>query len=86
MGPTRIITRTFYGFSHAALHLTDEEVARRLRAGHKITIRLNDTVLPDRQPTRDLVFGGLFIPLDRSYSPQIRLIPFIPPCFRRGRL
>ncbi|KIL60776.1 hypothetical protein M378DRAFT_83308 [Amanita muscaria Koide BX008] len=46
-------------YDKRCLHLTDEEVARRLRAGHKSTIRLNDTILPDRQPTQDLVFGDV---------------------------
>ncbi|KAF8621852.1 hypothetical protein AX15_007468 [Amanita polypyramis BW_CC] len=44
-------------YDKRCLHLTDEEVARRVRAGHKSTIRLNDSILPDRPRTHDLVFG-----------------------------
>ena len=43
------------------MHLTDEEVHRRIRAGHKHTIRINDTNLPPRpaNPPADLVFPNL---------------------------
>ncbi|KAF8324958.1 hypothetical protein F5887DRAFT_1021355 [Amanita rubescens] len=44
-------------YDKRCLHLTDEEVARRVRAGEKSTIRLNDGILPDRPRTHDLVFG-----------------------------
>ncbi|KAF8629012.1 hypothetical protein AX17_005868 [Amanita inopinata Kibby_2008] len=44
-------------YDKRCLHLTDEEVARRAKAGHKSTIRLNDSILPERPKTRDLVFG-----------------------------
>ena len=61
-------------YDKRCLHLTDEEVARRVRAGEKSTIRLNvpnifvvlglglildeqDSILPDRPRTKDVVFG-----------------------------
>ncbi|KAK2464603.1 hypothetical protein APHAL10511_003392 [Amanita phalloides] len=44
-------------YDKRCLHLTDEEVARRVRAGHKSTIRLNDSILPERPKIFDLVFG-----------------------------
>lgn len=61
-------------YDKRCLRLTDEEVARRVRAGEKSTVRLNvsdsspfsnvslilsgqDSILPDRPRTHDLVFG-----------------------------
>ncbi|KZT24655.1 glutamyl-tRNA synthetase [Neolentinus lepideus HHB14362 ss-1] len=44
-------------YDKACLHLTDEEVARRVKAGDKHVIRLNDSTMPDRPPGHDIVFG-----------------------------
>ncbi|KAF9007852.1 glutamyl-tRNA synthetase [Cyathus striatus] len=41
------------------LYLTEEEVARRVRAGEKSVIRLNDETPPERPSGFDLVFGQL---------------------------
>ncbi|KAJ7903667.1 hypothetical protein B0H14DRAFT_2665871 [Mycena olivaceomarginata] len=41
------------------LHLTEEESARRLRAGEKHIVRLNSSAPMPRRPTADLVFGHL---------------------------
>ncbi|KIJ60123.1 hypothetical protein HYDPIDRAFT_32546 [Hydnomerulius pinastri MD-312] len=46
-------------YDKACLHLTEEEVARRVRAGEKSIVRLNDNNLPKRVPTQDIVFGSL---------------------------
>ncbi|PFH47195.1 hypothetical protein AMATHDRAFT_198392 [Amanita thiersii Skay4041] len=46
-------------YDKRCLHLTDEEVARRVKAGEKSVIRLNDGTLPDRSTVRDLVFGEI---------------------------
>ncbi|KAL1714692.1 hypothetical protein EV715DRAFT_257035, partial [Schizophyllum commune] len=48
-------------YDRRCMHLTDEEVHRRIRAGHKHTIRINDTNLPPRpaNPPADLVFPNL---------------------------
>ncbi|KAJ3558730.1 hypothetical protein NM688_g747 [Phlebia brevispora] len=46
-------------YDKACLHLTDEEVARRVRAGEKYVVRLNDSNLPMRTSPKDLVFGVL---------------------------
>ncbi|EMD41465.1 hypothetical protein CERSUDRAFT_42474 [Gelatoporia subvermispora B] len=46
-------------YDKACLHLTEEEVYRRLRAGEKSIIRMNDSRLPDRSTPPDLVFGPL---------------------------
>ncbi|KAI0782191.1 hypothetical protein C8Q75DRAFT_788322 [Abortiporus biennis] len=46
-------------YDKACLNLTDEEVARRVRAGEKFIVRLNDGNLPDRSNPKDLVFGAL---------------------------
>lgn len=62
-------------YDKTCLHLTDEEVARRVRAGEKSIVRLNvrfqhhslktlltrmqDSNLPVRPPASDLVFGQL---------------------------
>ncbi|KAF9219057.1 glutamyl-tRNA synthetase [Gyrodon lividus] len=46
-------------YDKACLHLTEEEVARRVRAGEKSIVRLNDENLPERVPTHDIVFGSL---------------------------
>ncbi|EPQ61238.1 glutamyl-tRNA synthetase [Gloeophyllum trabeum ATCC 11539] len=46
-------------YDKACLHLTDEEVARRVRAGEKHIIRLNDGNLPQRPAPHDIVFGAL---------------------------
>ncbi|GLB36805.1 putative class-I aminoacyl-tRNA synthetase family protein [Lyophyllum shimeji] len=46
-------------YDKTCLHLTEEEVARKVRAGEKSVVRLNDSNLPDRPPATDLVFGNL---------------------------
>ncbi|KAG8879997.1 Glutamate--tRNA ligase mitochondrial [Tulasnella sp. 331] len=47
-------------YDRTCLHLSDEEVARRVRAGDQHVVRLNDTSIPrQEQPTKDLVFGTL---------------------------
>ncbi|KAL0950568.1 hypothetical protein HGRIS_007370 [Hohenbuehelia grisea] len=46
-------------YDKACLHLTDEEVARRVRAGEKSVVRLNDGKPPTRPLPVDLVFGHL---------------------------
>ncbi|KAF8060769.1 hypothetical protein FPV67DRAFT_305746 [Lyophyllum atratum] len=46
-------------YDKTCLHLTEEEVARKVRAGEKSIVRLNDSNLPARPPATDLVFGNL---------------------------
>ncbi|KAJ7596571.1 hypothetical protein C8J56DRAFT_850018 [Mycena floridula] len=46
-------------YDKACLHLTDEEVARKVKSGEKFIVRLNDSHRPTREPTTDLVFGAL---------------------------
>ncbi|KAH7923759.1 glutamyl-tRNA synthetase [Leucogyrophana mollusca] len=46
-------------YDKACLHLTEEEVARRVRAGEKSIVRLNDDNLPARTTPSDIVFGSL---------------------------
>lgn len=46
-------------YDKSCLHLTDEEVARRVKVGEKSIIRLNDSNLPTRPQATDLVFGQL---------------------------
>ncbi|KAI0757473.1 glutamyl-tRNA synthetase [Daedaleopsis nitida] len=46
-------------YDKSCLHLTDEEVARKVRAGEKFIVRLNDGRLPVRPPGYDLVFKNL---------------------------
>jgi len=46
-------------YDKACLSLTEEEVARRVRAGEKNVVRLNDGRLPDRPFPKDIVFGSL---------------------------
>ncbi|OBZ78674.1 putative glutamate--tRNA ligase, mitochondrial [Grifola frondosa] len=46
-------------YDKACLHLTEEEVARRVRAGEKSVVRLNDGRLPTRSTPPDLVFKYL---------------------------
>ncbi|KAI0735761.1 glutamyl-tRNA synthetase [Earliella scabrosa] len=46
-------------YDKTCLHLTDEEVARKVRAGEKFIVRLNDGKLPVRPPGYDLVFKNL---------------------------
>ncbi|CCL98936.1 uncharacterized protein FIBRA_00943 [Fibroporia radiculosa] len=46
-------------YDKACLNLTDEEVARRVRAGEKSVIRMNDSALPSRSSPSDLIFGNL---------------------------
>ncbi|KAM5534385.1 hypothetical protein V8D89_011978 [Ganoderma adspersum] len=46
-------------YDKTCLHLTEEEAARRVRAGEKFVIRLNDGKLPVRAPVYDLVFKNL---------------------------
>ncbi|EJD55655.1 glutamyl-tRNA synthetase [Auricularia subglabra TFB-10046 SS5] len=44
-------------YDRRCLDLTDEEVARRVRAGEKHVVRLLDTAVPVRASVSDLVFG-----------------------------
>ncbi|KAI3610122.1 glutamyl-trna synthetase [Moniliophthora roreri] len=44
-------------YDKSCLHLSDEEVARKVKAGEKYTVRINDSNPPNRPPTHDLVFG-----------------------------
>ncbi|KAF8907594.1 hypothetical protein CPB84DRAFT_1843807 [Gymnopilus junonius] len=44
-------------YDRRCLHLTEEEVARKLRAGEKHTVRFNTSVVPERLPASDLIFG-----------------------------
>ncbi|KAG9047091.1 Glutamate--tRNA ligase mitochondrial [Tulasnella sp. UAMH 9824] len=46
-------------YDRTCLHLTDEEVARRVKAGEKHVVRFNDTAVPRKAPIKDLVFGPL---------------------------
>ncbi|KAJ7773079.1 hypothetical protein B0H16DRAFT_1511174 [Mycena metata] len=46
-------------YDRRCLHLTEEEVARRVRAGEKHVVRLNNGAITVRRPTTDLVFGNL---------------------------
>ncbi|KAI0662347.1 glutamyl-tRNA synthetase [Cubamyces menziesii] len=46
-------------YDKACLHLTEEEAARKVRAGEKYIVRLNDGKLPVRPPGYDLVFKHL---------------------------
>ncbi|KAG6332077.1 hypothetical protein ID866_7015 [Astraeus odoratus] len=46
-------------YDKACLHLTEEEVSRRVRAGEKSIVRFNDDKLPEREVATDLVFGSL---------------------------
>ncbi|KAI0344028.1 glutamyl-tRNA synthetase [Trametopsis cervina] len=46
-------------YDKTCLHLTEEEVARRGRAGEKSVVRLNDSNLPARATPIDLIFGTL---------------------------
>ncbi|KAF6758847.1 glutamyl-tRNA synthetase [Ephemerocybe angulata] len=46
-------------YDRECLHLTEEEVARRVKAGEKSIVRLNGTQLPARPTGVDLIFGQL---------------------------
>ncbi|KAH9920330.1 glutamyl-tRNA synthetase [Fomitopsis serialis] len=46
-------------YDKACLNLTEEEVARRMRAGEKSIVRLNDGRLPTRPSPSDLIFKHL---------------------------
>ncbi|KAG5734168.1 Glutamyl-tRNA synthetase [Termitomyces sp. T112] len=46
-------------YDKTCLHLTEEEVARKVRAGEKSVVRLNDSNVPVRPPPFDTVFGNL---------------------------
>ncbi|EAU93648.2 glutamyl-tRNA synthetase [Coprinopsis cinerea okayama7 len=46
-------------YDRTCLHLTEEEVARRVKAGEKSIVRLNGSNLPVRPPGTDLIFGNL---------------------------
>ncbi|KIO33547.1 hypothetical protein M407DRAFT_231625 [Tulasnella calospora MUT 4182] len=50
-------------YDRTCLHLTDEEVARKVKAGEKHVVRFNvchsDTAVPRKDPIKDLVFGAL---------------------------
>ncbi|KAI0033697.1 hypothetical protein K488DRAFT_77701 [Vararia minispora EC-137] len=44
-------------YDKACLSLTEEESARRARAGERFVVRLNNSNLPERPASEDLVFG-----------------------------
>lgn len=46
-------------YDRKCLHMTEEEVARKMKAGSKHTVRFNTTVVPFRPPVQDLIFGQL---------------------------
>ncbi|KAI0802992.1 glutamyl-tRNA synthetase [Irpex lacteus] len=46
-------------YDKTCLNLTEEEVRRRMKAGEKFVVRLNDSNLPARDSPTDLVFGTL---------------------------
>ncbi|KZT09062.1 glutamyl-tRNA synthetase [Laetiporus sulphureus 93-53] len=46
-------------YDKACLHVTEEEVVRRMKAGEKFVVRLNDGNLPSRPPPSDLIFRNL---------------------------
>ncbi|KAI5122694.1 hypothetical protein M0805_009747 [Coniferiporia weirii] len=46
-------------YDKTCLHLSEEEVGRKKRAGEKFVIRLNDGAMPARSAHEDLVFGCL---------------------------
>ncbi|KAJ7170587.1 hypothetical protein C8R43DRAFT_1085164 [Mycena crocata] len=46
-------------YDKRCLHLTEEEVARRVRAGERHIVRFNTSIPTPRRPTEDLVFGHL---------------------------
>ncbi|GJJ13835.1 hypothetical protein Clacol_008092 [Clathrus columnatus] len=46
-------------YNRTCLHLTEEEVARRIRSGQKYTIRLYDSSVPERHTPSDLIFGEI---------------------------
>ncbi|KAF5341287.1 hypothetical protein D9757_014542 [Collybiopsis confluens] len=46
-------------YDRKCLHLTEEEAARKVKAGEKFVVRINNSVTPTRVPTHDLVFGSL---------------------------
>ncbi|TDL22363.1 glutamyl-tRNA synthetase [Rickenella mellea] len=46
-------------YDRACLHLTEEEVARRVRAGERSMIRMNDGSVPRRPKPKDIVFGDV---------------------------
>ncbi|CAA7266386.1 unnamed protein product [Cyclocybe aegerita] len=44
-------------YDRRCLHLTEEEAARKVRAGEKYVVRFNNTAAPTRPPATDLIFG-----------------------------
>lgn len=46
-------------YDKTCLNLSEEEVARRVKAGEKSIVRLNDGIVPDRVTPQDIVFGSL---------------------------
>ncbi|KAE9397639.1 hypothetical protein BT96DRAFT_883718 [Gymnopus androsaceus JB14] len=46
-------------YDKKCLNLSDEEVARKVKAGEKFVVRINDGIPPARAPTHDLVFGNV---------------------------
>lgn len=44
-------------YDRACLNLSEEETARRVRAGERHVVRLNDTSVGDVRPEADLIFG-----------------------------
>ncbi|KAJ4465507.1 glutamyl-tRNA synthetase [Lentinula edodes] len=46
-------------YDKRCLHLSDEEVARKVKAGEKFVVRINDGIIPPRPPTHDIVYGNV---------------------------
>lgn len=46
-------------YDRACLHLTEEEVARRIRSGQTFTVRLHDASVPKRPTPPDIIFGEI---------------------------
>lgn len=44
-------------YDRRCLHLTEEEVVRKVKAGEKHIVRFNNTAFPSRPPATDLIFG-----------------------------
>ncbi|KAF9073944.1 hypothetical protein BDP27DRAFT_1317719 [Rhodocollybia butyracea] len=44
-------------YDKKCLYLSDEEVARKVKAGEKFVVRVNDDLTPTRATTHDLIFG-----------------------------
>ncbi|KAJ4485405.1 hypothetical protein J3R30DRAFT_3439297 [Lentinula aciculospora] len=44
-------------YDKKCLHLSDEEVARKVKVGEKYVVRINDGIVPTRSATHDIVYG-----------------------------